>query len=530
MSIPKPVWALLGLFVIITLASSWNESATSDEPGHLSAGYAKIRYGNFNFNREHPPLLNMWAALPQLILPVTMQKGSEAFQSKDSYELGQEFLFQKNVNHLDLMLRVSRFMIALLGALAGLIIFLWARDLFGEKAAYIALLLWIFNPLVLAHSHYITTDMGATALIVFTLYCFRNYLVHPTLRWVLFSGFALGITLLSKFTTVYLIPIILLYAVTKYRDWKIITKHLVIIFCIALVVVIAGYGFPLSNLYDVQTKNAFVQTASSSALVQGILRPVILALPIPSDYWWGFTYVLENAKTRPSFLFGQYKADGWWYYFPLAFLIKEPIALIVFFLVALGFTLFHLKNKELLYLLIPVGVFLAVFMATTINIGIRHILPVYPFIMILCSQLFTVQNKFAKGALYIGLTWFIIVALFAFPHYTAYFNEFVGPSNGYKYLIDSNIDWGQDLKNLQRYIEKNNIADGYIAYWGTEKPSVRNIYWEKIECDTPHHGWFAISVNRLVGFSADDNKCLHWLRQEQPKDKIGYSIFVYNIP
>ncbi len=360
MKVPKLVWSLLTIFIILTIASSWNESTTSDEPGHLSAGYAKIRYGNFNFNREHPPLLNMWAALPQLFLPVAMPTDTEGYASEDSYELGQEFLLQKNVAHLDLMLRASRFMIALLSALAGLVIFVWARDLFGEKPAYGALLLWIFNPTVLAHSHYITTDIGASALILLTIYCFRNYLNHPTFKRVMLVGITLGLALLAKFTTVYLIPIFVIYSLTRYRDWKILLKHLAVVGCIALIVIIAGYGFPLTKLFDSQTKNAFVEKAISNSLVQAVARPMLLALPIPSDYWWGFSYVLENAKVRPAFLFGEYKGDGWWYYFPLAFVVKEPIALIILFFIAFLYTVVHFtkklsrdKKNEILYLLIP---------------------------------------------------------------------------------------------------------------------------------------------------------------------------------
>jgi hypothetical protein len=264
----------------------------------------------------------------------------------------------------------------------------------------------------------------------------------------------------------------------------------------------------------------------------------------------GLDQFLALARAGQSaFFFGQYSHEGWWRYFPGAFLIKTPVGTLLMILASLVLYRFGntLTRRDAMFLLLPPVVVFAAMTQAKINIGLRHVLPVYPFLFVAASRLATV--RFYRG-------WcapFAIVALVLFsaisslriaPHQLAYFNEFVGGAEqGYRYLTDSNLDWGQDLKGLKTYMDKEKLAMIYLSYFGSALPSYYGIRYQyvpgswplewpppadKVPASAPRKV-LAISVHNLQDVTNPYNRLFAWLWTRRPVAKIGYSIFVYDL-
>jgi hypothetical protein len=232
---------------------------------------------------------------------------------------------------------------------------------------------------------------------------------------------------------------------------------------------------------------------------------------------------------------GRYSNTGWWYYFPIAFLIKTPIPILI--LACLAFLAFWRTRRnwgdECFVVVLPV-LFFFFCMLGKINIGLRYVLPVYPFLFVFVSRLAApavLHRRFLAISLSLLLGWFLASSISIYPHYLAYFNELIGgPSQGYKYLVDSNLDWGQDVKGLRDYLRENGIDKiweyGFfpdvLSYYGIDhKPLPVN--GEGV------NGYVAITAMDLQSVRRNDKHTFDWLKRRRPVAQIGYSIFVYNV-
>jgi hypothetical protein len=245
---------------------------------------------------------------------------------------------------------------------------------------------------------------------------------------------------------------------------------------------------------------------------------------------------------QPAFLMGDYSISGWRYYFPVAFLIKASIP----FLVLLTISLIRLRQlekegkKKVLFLLLPAGIIFLLAVLSRINTGVRYILPIFPFLIVLASSSVFWFRGWKKIFLAGLIFWQILGAIRIYPDYLAYFNEFIGGSSqGYRYLADSNLDWGQDLKRLASFIREKNLVMK-INVFGVLGPELYGIDYDwfgpswlkedrrrQLSC-SPVFGWLAISTNQLQAVYLDDKGCFDWLKKLRPERRIGYSIFVYN--
>jgi hypothetical protein len=277
---------------------------------------------------------------------------------------------------------------------------------------------------------------------------------------------------------------------------------------------------------------------------QTVARREIRLLPKP--YLDGLTKVSTTLE-RPSFLLGQRGTTGWWYYFIVTFLVKTPLSL----LILLALTplclrkLWQANPIALPFLLVPVFLYFGVASWSRFNIGHRHILPILPFLIVVISALVPWvlhRRAFEKVGLAIAAGWFLVSSVSIFPDYLAYFNELAGgPENGYKYLVDSNLDWGQDLKGLKRYLDQQGIRRLWLSYFGTASPAYYGIvynylpsYWiVRPNMDTEPTPYVAISATNLQGVYlpvfGQDPKRFEAFKHRQPIAKIGYSIFLYRL-
>jgi 4-amino-4-deoxy-L-arabinose transferase-like glycosyltransferase len=562
------------VFITLTAGSYVRESATWDEPQHLVTGYCALKFHDYRTDPEHPPFIRMWAALPLL----TMDGVKFDLSKIDSippvvWVTGGQFFFCHDMlyiaNDADRLLYAARFMIVLLGVLLGVLVFCWTRELFGFWAAVIVLGLYTIEPNILAHSRLVTTDFGVTCFVFGTM-----YFLWRTTR-CLSAGNLCGLiaffTLaqISKFSAVLLGPIVLVllmmracrrspWAVNIGRPRPLTGRLQRAAIALALSAMLAGIAWAaIWAIYDFRylpsASPSWAWNLQNDPNVVKIAPTITGAVAwadghklLPNAYTEGFLLGQVKAQKRSGFLAGSYRTEGWWWFFPFAFLVKTPISVLVLFVMGLALSLVHWRRflDDTVCALLTLVAFLAAAMLARLNIGLRHILPIYPFVLLLAgggvAELCARKQKPLRWLL--GGLGLLAVLEFAgvCPHYLAFFNQFAGgPRNGQKYLVDSNIDWGQDLKGLKRWMDERNVQHINLSYFGTADPA-----YYKIDCShlpgEPFFddrlvggprlpGFVAVSVTNLRGLYLGDNarNLYKPLLDSEPRAVIGYSIYVY---
>ena len=410
----------------------------------------------------------------------------------------------------------------------------WAYRLWGSSAALLAMALACFEPNLVAHSSLVTTDIGLTLFIFLSLYLFWEYLNSPKWWLLIAIGISTGMALVSKFSAILLIP------------------------TIASIIV-------LDVLIVRKPDSAFVPGKRQSEVRHKLLKGAVMfflvlifaSLTIPPTYFFqgfqpwlfGFQRFLTLAQEgQPAFFLGEHSYEGWWNYFVVAFFIRTPLGTLglLFSSLALYRTGNPFRPRDAIFLLLPVLLFFAAMTQAKVNMGVRHVLPVYPFLFVLAARLATVRfrGRWLKYFLVGGpLIFTAVSSLRVAPHQLAYFNEIVGgPDQGYRYLADSN-DWGQDLKGVKAYMEKEKLPIIYLSYFGSAPPSYYGIRYQyvpgtwplewpppadRVPADAPRK-ILAISVVNLQEVFTHYNPLFDWLWRREPVAKIGYSIFIYDL-
>jgi len=533
---------LLCIFVVLVVSSMFENSGTCDEVAHhIPVGVIMLTRGDLKMDTSQPPLARYLMALPIVAFfnPVVLAE-KEIWRIEDRGTFGRDFFFKYNT-HPRRILFVSRLMITIVGFLCALVVFLWAKGLFGPKIALFALSLYIFSPDILAHSQLATTDMAATFFIFLSTYCFWRFYKNKTNTNLFITGITLGLAQLAKYSAAILYPIFLLLLMieciqTKKIAWKSFGA-LTAIFLISILVIWVGYGFSLKSILkdtiraeeklqsiDYQIKKFL---PSSNMHEKEKIRNFLLRVPVPfSEHFLGILGVARHNKAGHAHYFlGHWYNKGNIFYFIVAFFIKTPIPLLLLLIVGIFAVYKNTPSLDRNFLLIPPLVYFIVALFSNLQIGLRHLLPIYPFCFIVAaSSAHILKNKGVKMIFMLLGIWYIMGSLFVWPHHLSYFNEFVGgPQNGWKYLRDSNIDWGQDLPALGKYLKNNNINEINLAYFGEDNPSLYGINFKKItneELEKHENKVYAISVQYLDS--------VNWAINLKPTTKAGYSIFIYD--
>jgi hypothetical protein len=564
------------IFITLTVTSYTQKSATWDEPQHVIAGYNALRFHDYRTDPEHPPFLRMWATLPLLAQPdIKMDVGTidqadpVMWTGLLQFEFCHAFLYV--LNDADRLLYAARFMIVLLGVLLGILLFCWSRELFGFWPSVIVLGLYMVEPNILAHSSLVTTDFGVTCFALGALYFLWRTAKNLTIANLcgLIGFFTLA--QISKFSALLLGPIVFVLFVVRVcrRDsWRVSigkrpeltdVRHkavaaVVILIILALVpwlAIWASYGFRFLPSASATWKMNSCADPIMQPRAPGLAQVVSWADEhhlLPNAYLQGFFLTQAKAEQRAGFIAGQYSIKGWWYFFPFAFLIKTPESVIVLFLAGVCLCVAgrgHFLRDDL-PVLVPIAGFLAAAMAAKLNIGLRHILPVYPFVLLIAGKavvaLWNAKSHLLRDLLGALCLFAVVESVAIYPDYLAFFNQLVGgPHNGHKYLVDSNLDWGQDLKGLKLWMDQNNVQHINLSYFGTADPA-----YYKINCThlpgAPFYaeqsaklpvlpGLVAISATNLRGvYFEDRSRNFYWpLLEMKPVGVIGYSIYVYQV-
>ncbi len=569
-----PDWAIVGIFSVLILLqaipSLQQESATFDETAHQPPGYLSLTAREYRLDAEHPPLIKMLTALPLLFLDVKVPP----IQYGWTWKFYHDFLY--TANDADRLILLGRLAVLPLILLLGFFVFRWSRELFGRPAATFALFLFSFEPNILAHGRLMNTDLGFACFFFLSIYCFARLVREITLSRLLWAGVSLGLALVSKHSAMLLPPLLVLIALTSVLARRpmlfrvgsfspeIVTDHarklllllgaVVLMVMISYVMIWGVYRFQYTG--GVASAYTYISPWETVLPDQRGIRAAVLwmreAKLLPEAYLYGLSLVFRTMR-RSAFLMGEISTDGWWYYFLVTFFLKTPLPLIVLLGVAVisARATWRTRGHEALFLLAPPFIYFAVSSAARLNIGHRHILPIYPFLFLFaCSSIpwAARQRVFIRGALAALVGWYMYASISIFPHYLAYFNELAGgPGQGYKYLVDSNLDWGQDLKGLKRYMDAQGIRRIWLSYFGTASPEYYGIAYNYMpsyfifnpKTDTPPTPFVAISATNLqeVYFQALDfrhNRAVSWdflkkYKEQQPIAQIGYSIFIYRL-
>jgi hypothetical protein len=573
---------------LIQISTSLKESQTVDEGVHLAAGYSYLLKNDFRMNQEHPPFIKELAALPLLIIS---QKLDSPF-TKANWDGYNEWLFAKDLIYdntvpADTILLLGRLPMMLLSLVLAFFIFKWSKELFGVIPGLFALALYCFSPDFIAHGRYVTTDVGLTLFFFITIYYFYKYLKSGKNGYLFFTALFLGLALASKFSSVILIlilPVLFFLYFLKPRNsitpGQIIKKffsNFVFIFIISFLVILTTYRFEFKtaysdpnvrNLYEYQEelirKNQTELSPIANKIVPltdlrkpsgQIIKYLAEKVPIPAySYLAGLVKLFgHNFYGHMSYLMGQYSNFGWWYYFPLAFFFKEPLGFLALLAILFGYLLAKLtaivKNNRrscknvfnqipfsTLALMVPPLIYFVWSLTSHLNLGIRHIFIIFPFLFVGAGSLLNIKFKNRGNKIFYWLAalllfYYCLSSIFIYPHYLAYFNELAGgPGNAPKYLVDSNIDWGQDLKKLKEYMEENDINHVCLSYFGQAKLEYYGIDYWYLPDTANFHGTenlncvVAISITSLYS----QQKEYDWLLSYTPTEKIGYSIYVYD--
>lgn len=546
----KHTWAYLVAVALVWLffaQAAGNLSAQSpvvDEPSHIARAMAYWRVGDLRLQLGHPPLLHALAGLPLLLEPtvpdVSSLPGWQAPFDRESLNGHALWDPERATGRIVFLTRWTTLMLA---ALLGALIFRWAGERCGVRAAMVALFLFAFDPNLLAHSTLMTTDFGVTFFAVLAVYALERWMRRPSRAWLIASGLALGLALSAKFTAVFIVPVIVVLA--WLRAWR---CHRFKQTAIALVVMLALGGLTVWAVYRFEFG-----------------RPQVAPINVPAPRFWdGLLRAQErDEEGRLAFLFGQIRARGWWYYFPVAFAVKTPLPTLFLLGAAMasgiasayrlaarkdGPAFWKQAEPALVLLLFPVTLF-AVLMKSTQNIGYRYILPVLPFLFIQISNFkFQFPNfQPAPGVLRLAgavfALWLVAEATLIYPYHLAYFNEIVGgPANGYKVLADSNLDWGQDIKRLKLWLDEHHIGEVSLAVFTGSVPERYGIQTIKLpgpyeppdahgfQRFAPAPGVYVIGASSWQGLRLDNPDTYDWFRRQKPAARIGYSLFVYQVP
>jgi hypothetical protein len=479
--------ALLLLMAANLFGQISRKSLTNDELVHIPAGYYHLVAGKFQLNNEHPPLVKMWAALPLLFLQPNEAEPAPGEVSGNFAEETWKYLEQfwpHNKENFEAISFWTRAMMIPITLGLGILIFVYARDLFGARAAALAVALYTLEPTVLAHGRIVHTDLPAAFAFLLFFFVLRYYLKARTPRRALLLGLASGLALVIKFSMIVLWPVLAALAIAGFifaARWqesrKRIAVHLGIIVCVMLFVVNAVYYFRSPPIEAADVK--WVQTMSAPSFNNWMTFFRVGSKVVPTYWLFGqYNVLLHNRDGHPTSLLGQYNRNGWWYYFPVAFALKTSLPFLILSLASLGWSLRALWKRDwrFLWLIVPFAIYAAMSMSSNINIGIRHFLPAYSFIFIAAGAFLDrlLRVKYARhvtiAIVIVMFGWMSVEMLRAYPDYIPYMNQLASNHPHWWYLSDSNVEWGDDARDLADYLHahgETEVRGALSGGWGT---------------------------------------------------------------
>ncbi|UCG23148.1 MAG: glycosyltransferase family 39 protein [Chloroflexota bacterium] len=516
------MWAAL-------LGSLRHTSATYDEHEYISRGYLNLKSDDTRLLLRHPILLDNLSAAPLIILPDIELLDDPAIEDGNFHLYANNFLWQANAGSADLIIwlaRLPRIAIALILAAA---VFAWANGRFGYAAGLVALILCVFDPNLLAHGRLATPDVGQTVFIFMATYLWWRYWQRPSKGRGLATAVLLGLALAAGFPALLLVPVFGIIAVAggqPYEDWRALKRPLLAWLSVnaaAFITLWSVYRFDFGELPG-------------------------LSVSVPAPYYWAELGDLIQRLGRQdlAYLGGEVYRGGRPLFFVVALIIKTPIPTLILSIAGLT-TLFVRRRaaRDVALWLLPI-LYFVFSLASSLNIGYRHLLPILPFLFVLAgSTIVLTKTRSVRLAIGAGVAWVVVSSLWIQPYYLAYFNLLGGgPIEGKKHLVVSDLDWGQDLGGLGDFLAQNGNPEVYLSYFGTAPPERHGIRYRQLPSWPPRGdperypfhpsyplpGLYAISAANLQGARFEnDPDTYKFFRQREPAANVGYSIYLYEV-
>jgi hypothetical protein len=541
------VVALLVAVAIGRIALTYSVfNQTWDEPAHIAAGMEWLSRGTYSYEPLHPPLARVMVALGPY-LDGLRTVGYESVWLEGNALLHSRHAYLHNLT----LARLGVLPFFIMGALA---VFLWARHLYGDAAAVPATLLFTTLPPVLAHAGIATTDLAATGGLALALYTATRWLEQPSVRRGIALGISVALAVLTKLSALLFLPAALVVLVLLHRrasatagERKPSTGRLAAAraaYLSAIVVVWAGYRFsigPLVSEADVPLESRPEAQGNLGGLYRaayGIARAPVYPAP---EFFQGVALVRgKNQAGQKAYLLGDVRRDGWWYFFPVALAVKTPIPFLLLFGAGVAAAL-RLPPPHRWLALGPAaaaGGILLVALPSNINIGLRHVLPIYPPMAVVAGAGVVALWRWRKdqwvgpASVALLVLWQVAAGIRIHPDYLAYFNEAAG-GHPERILIDSDLDNGQDLWRLADTLRARGIKEVALAYAGSAtvaEHGMPKIRW--LEPHRPDTGWVAASLwsLKLGSLNQPGNDDFAWLERYRPVAEVGHSIRLYYIP
>lgn len=482
----------------LQVSSVLQESQTYDEAVYIAAGYSYWRTGDFRINTEHPPFAKYLVAAPLLTMHLKMPLDSAAWQHGDQYAFGAEFLYH-NLISPDAILFASRCTTIALTIIFALLLTIWVRRRAGILAALLALVLFAFDPNILAHGRYATNDLCLALFIFLSAICWNRALARGRILDYAIAGLAIALAVSTKLSGVLVIPTLFILSLARRPEPNALARGC----AVALLTIVLTISF----LYH----GAFYQ----------------------------YGKVIEDWQAQASgghlaYLFGATFKDGRWYFYPAVAAVKTPLGVFLALGVAIGAMLAQKRvAADSWVLIVPAAVYALACLFSPVDLGMRILLPVYPLLYAFIAINVTRIQWQAALALCAAIVVFESATIY--PYYLAYFNVLAGgPTQGPRFLLDSNIDWGQDTKRLKTFLQSHGLRGACTAYFGMAYPFYYRIVqlpWAGYVNPSNVHSLncvVAVSATWLYGGPAIAGPTWGWLRSQTPDARVGYSIYVYD--
>lgn len=616
---------LLGLHFWLALWSSRDKSATFDEIAHIGGGYLQATTGDYRFNAESGTIPQRWAAWPLTAYNLGVPPADHpARRNANVWLLGRELLYGRGRDAGSLLVAPRGMIVLVSLALAGLV-YAWSRACHGPAGALLSLGLYALSPTMLAHARLATADLTAALFFLLSAGALWRLLERVTPIRLATAALATSGLLLSKMSGVLILPMaavmIAVYLArrrplelawrarrpagspeaenleiaSRGRQALVIAALAAVIAVLVLGAIWSAYGWRYSAQPDAGPEGSEFLHSFDSQLEREGLTTRLLSIArdgrlLPEAYLWGLAYTFDTTRERDAFLRGRTSRTGWWWFFPYAVAIKTPLALFGLLGLAVAATRRRLAGTPR-RLSVPLWVLIAVYslvaIASHLNIGHRHMLPIYPVLFIFAGG---AGRWLARGRRLAPVLVLLCLGAFTWesakirPHYLSYFNQLAGgPENGYRHLVDSSLDWGQDLPALTRFVAELRASETetpiFISYFGAARPAAFSIDanwlysffpvrsprswkpapltggaycvsatllqtmhmelpgpWDE-ERERDFRWWHALAEmdNLTPGFEIETYQRLRsarlfaFLRRREPDARIGYSILVYRL-
>ena len=498
---------LAGIFWILAVTAVKEKSNTFDEIAHLTAGYSYWITNTYGLHPQNGNLPQRFGALPLLGSACRFVPFNDAaFIRSDVWDVGRRFFFELG-NPIDDLLFRSRAGMAMTGVAIVLLVFCWSRALWGVCGALLSAVLTAFCPTLLANAPLVTSDAMAALFFLLSVALVWRMLHKLTFATVFAASICVGCLALSKMSAPLIVPVIAVlcgvrillgppldstFFKKKYRIYSrlrqcsLLACSLLAVCLVAWLMIWAAFGFTFKGA---QPQEAWIAIAERQGLGPGLAVWAHEQRALPDDYLYGFAFVMIMAQRRAAFLNGTYSSQGWTYFFPYTFLVKTPLPVFLMLTLALGAAMARVRFlklqrssgfKRFVYKTTPLIVFMLCYggaaLTSNLNIGHRHLLPLYPALYILAGVAgWCLRSGKKAQTLGIPVVLCLLIAemLIAWPNYIAYFNVVAGgPRQAYKHLVDSSLDWGQDLYGLKKWLADTGLDQPgapavYVSYFGT---------------------------------------------------------------